>query len=648
MIIFCGAGISAGAGLPDFHGLVKYCYAELGAIAPAAKDPEWGWLDRMLGALESDFPDQMRAKVVERLDIAATDLTLHEAILKLARLKGPANGHRLVTTNFDLFFEQARKGMALGVDYHSGPVLPIPRNDRIASWRSIVYLHGRLNPGSPDNQHLVLTSADFGRAYLTDAWAARFVARLFAEFTVLFIGYSLNDPVLRYMTDAFAAEDALARSGHKRPPAYIFVPHKGVPPAPKPWKQRRLEPIFYRAAYGHRALKNTLVEWAKARQDYLANVRTIVLRYGTQLPSALEPSYAANLVWAICDRSGDGGLGAKIFGGLPEPAPIEWLGEFERRDSEARAAYAEELKLAEKECREPAPAPRYHIGMLFPPRADRDRETTLSGPSSELLKWLCLHLESDQFVNWVIQKLSTNKRAHSRLRWFIRQRLDQAPPIAPGYAAFWRIVSNEGGWASGSVSDHAWIDLQQNLAAKRGAAWYDQELFAALRPFLTLSPSFRAAAGGVVDPTQFASIADAEVKLAEDYAFLVVDKIDEMPGADSFWAERLDALTGLLKQVFDLYATVSEADAGFDPSALQRPSILPHAQNRHHAEWTRLYDLIWRGWSVIDATDSPASRHWIERWRRLRYLGFRRLALAAATQSPHLSAAEKLEFLLHV
>ncbi|CAO3456100.1 Mobile element protein [Azospirillum argentinense] len=179
VIIFCGAGISAGGGLPNFRQLVEYCYTELGATAPPAKDLAWNWLDRMLGALEGDFPDQMRTKVVEALDKAATDLTMHDAVLKLARLKGSANGYRLVTTNFDLFFEQANPKLALGIDYHSGPVLTIPRNDRIASWRSIVYLHGRLNRGSADNQHLVLTSADFGRAYLTDAWAARFVARLY-------------------------------------------------------------------------------------------------------------------------------------------------------------------------------------------------------------------------------------------------------------------------------------------------------------------------------------------------------------------------------------------------------------------------------------------------------------------------------------
>ncbi len=102
-------------------------------------------------------------------------------------------------------------GLIFGQDLHSGPILPIPRNDRIVSWKSIAYLHGRLDPSGVANDQLVLTSADFGRAYLTDGWAARFVTRLFSDFTVLFIGYSLNDPVLRYMTDAFAAEDSLSR-----------------------------------------------------------------------------------------------------------------------------------------------------------------------------------------------------------------------------------------------------------------------------------------------------------------------------------------------------------------------------------------------------------------------------------------------------
>jgi hypothetical protein len=215
--------VSMGAGLPSFIGLVKEVYNSLGVDVPKRRDPAWLWPDRMLGDLEvrTQMQDVRNATVVA-LQKPPANLDLHRAILRLAKMKN-ADGVRLVTTNFDTFFEQAASpSLLFGTNLHSGPVLPIPRDDRTASWRSIVHLHGRLESLPHSNDHLVLTSADFGRAYLTDGWAARFVTRLFADFSVLFIGYSLNDPVLRYMTDAFAAEAAAARRRRSRPPAYIL------------------------------------------------------------------------------------------------------------------------------------------------------------------------------------------------------------------------------------------------------------------------------------------------------------------------------------------------------------------------------------------------------------------------------------------
>lgn len=48
-------------------------------------------------------------------------------------------------------------------------------------------------------RELVLTDKDFGRAYLTNAWATRFLLLMFQSFTVLFIGYSHDDPIMRYL-----------------------------------------------------------------------------------------------------------------------------------------------------------------------------------------------------------------------------------------------------------------------------------------------------------------------------------------------------------------------------------------------------------------------------------------------------------------
>jgi hypothetical protein len=52
--------------------------------------------------------------------------------------------------------------------------------------------------------NLVLSSGDFGLAYLTERWASRFVAELFRTYITCFVGYSIDDPVLRYMVDALS------------------------------------------------------------------------------------------------------------------------------------------------------------------------------------------------------------------------------------------------------------------------------------------------------------------------------------------------------------------------------------------------------------------------------------------------------------
>ena len=170
---------------------------------------------------------------------------------------------------------------------------------------------------------------------------------------------------------------------------------------------------------------------------------------------------------------------------------------------------------------------------------------------------------------------------------------------------------------------------------------------AALRPHLKLSTSFRASAGGTIDHSQFSSVADAEVALAYDRVASLADQLGGFPEGDAYWEDRLDHLTSTLRQVFDLFAAVGEADINFDHSAVQRPSIPPHEQNRFHADWGKLFDLIWQGWTSVDAHDAAASRHWVERWRRTPFLGFRRLALAAVGHSPHFSPSEKLEALLN-
>lgn len=122
-------------------------------------------------------------------------------------------------------------------------MLPVPKNSRCDG---LVYLHGLL-PDKPDDNalnRLVVTSGDFGLAYLTERWAARFVSELFRNYFVCFLGYSINDPVMRYMMDALAADRML---GEVIPQAWALGDVKPGEEATKTmeWKAKRVTPILY-------------------------------------------------------------------------------------------------------------------------------------------------------------------------------------------------------------------------------------------------------------------------------------------------------------------------------------------------------------------------------------------------------------------
>ena len=82
------------------------------------------------------------------------------------------------------------------------PALPLGRD-----FNGIVHVHGSVN----EPKDMVLTDADFGRAYLTEGWARRFLLDLFRTYPVLFVGYGHNDTVMNYLARALPAEQTQPR-----------------------------------------------------------------------------------------------------------------------------------------------------------------------------------------------------------------------------------------------------------------------------------------------------------------------------------------------------------------------------------------------------------------------------------------------------
>ena len=201
LAVFAGAGVSMGepANLPSFRAL-----AETIAQGSGKSIEEGEQEDRFLGRLKDNGIQVHMLTGNVLTSFSPQPTVLHKDLLRLFL---DTNSVRVVTTNFDLLFEGASEEVfASQPEVFTAPAVPLGKN-----FNGIVHVHGSLkNVGD-----VVLTDSDFGRAYLTEGWARRFLFDVFSTYIVLFIGYSHNDVVMNYLaralptgTDRYALTDS--------------------------------------------------------------------------------------------------------------------------------------------------------------------------------------------------------------------------------------------------------------------------------------------------------------------------------------------------------------------------------------------------------------------------------------------------------
>ena len=226
LVVFAGAGVSMGtsARLPDFEGLAEAIAAGTGE-ARQPSEP----VDRFLGRLQSKRVDVQTRAVDILSKLTPQPTALHRELL---RLYPTPQSVRIVTTNFDALFEQAA-----GQVFDSAPIVfTAPALPLGTAFNGIVHVHGSLER----SEGIVLTDADFGKAYLTEDWARRFLLDLFRSYTVLFVGYSHNDVVMSYLARA------LPPSGSR----FALTDE----PEDERWRSLGIVPIGYEAGDDHSAL----------------------------------------------------------------------------------------------------------------------------------------------------------------------------------------------------------------------------------------------------------------------------------------------------------------------------------------------------------------------------------------------------------
>jgi len=273
LVVFVGAGASrdAPANLPDFRQLTS----DIASEANISFQPdELASPDRLLGRI-GDAGVDVHRRVRAHIDLpGSSPNAVHEAIVDLA---SATHAPRIVTTNYDLHLSGAMEARGLAWSEYMAPALPMGDD-----FEGVVYLHGSLRQ---EPRQLVATDGDFGRAYLRDAWAACFLERMFASFTVLFVGYSHDDMVMSY----------LARSLGTQSNRYVLT---FEPDQPK-WRQLNVRPVAYELrASSHVALTEAITSWARRLSMGLLEHRQQIARLVTAPPSAVpeEKSYLTSVI----------------------------------------------------------------------------------------------------------------------------------------------------------------------------------------------------------------------------------------------------------------------------------------------------------------------------------------------------------------
>lgn len=434
VVFFCGAGISYPAGLPGFKGLVEQIYqlngTELSDIEREAFNR--GQFDATLDLLERRLPGQRLA--VRRALATALKPNLRRkgsndtqaALLCLSRSR--EGTIRLVTTNFDRIFHVAAKRTRQAFQTYAAPMLPIPKNSR---WNGVVYLHGLLPKNQDDTilNRLVVTSGDFGLAYLTERWVARFVSELFRNYVICFVGYSINDPVLRYMMDALAADRML---GEATPQAWALGDCEPGTEHRKTieWEAKGVTPILYNVptgSYDHSAMHQTLHAWAETYRDGVQGKEAIVVKHALTRPqeSTQQDDFVGRMLWAL---SGKSGLPAKCFADF-NPAPsLDWLLE---AFSDERFQHSDLSRFGVPPHDEVDTKRRFSL-IRRPAPYDRGPPMLLASGGItgsqwddvmfHLARWLVRHLGDPRLVIWIAER---GGQLHDRWPWLIEHELDR-------------------------------------------------------------------------------------------------------------------------------------------------------------------------------------------------------------------------------
>ena len=577
VVFLCGAGVSKSAGLPLFKGLVEKVYELLGEPFEGEPDePEEkraftaGEYDRVLRALEKrirrpgSLSSRVREKVAQILKPTGRPLNNHLALLKLSRdIEGRP---RLVTTNFDTLFERA---WPAPLPSHAGPAMPAPGTPRD---HGVLHLHGRI--GDEDlglvETDLILTSADFGDAYLRAGWASRYIDERRRLHSLVLVGYQAEDVAMRLLLDAVDADRA------RFPEIKDVYAFEQRYERADQWKVKGVTPIVYGPK--HDELYRTLELWAEYAERPLEFARARL---------------------------------SEILRSDPETAPDldrQQVAFFVRRH--ARGNLLAELN------------PSFLWAKAF-------QEAGLFSPRTETLRaddWIARRLDdADAITACVDGTLKVDESLARRLETVITQRsLDLPAPFVKAWLVIIRFARTQA-----DVVD--WLNLSSRL--ERGYRGRDVQrgIARTLRPRLRLAKPWRSSLDPVQCRTikRLADLVKVEMqpnKWPDAERVLLIWPKDANDDEDY---SLLHLLTHELTEALHDAAEAERIRADYDQTDENVRSVSKHGQDEHSDGFYPIVRVIADLWERLAQKNGSLARRLVTDWRGAEFRLLRQLALHA-------------------
>jgi NAD-dependent SIR2 family protein deacetylase len=609
VIFVCGAGVSKTVGLPLFRDLVQDIYRSLGedwTLHPAEREMMaeggrlFGQYDRMLRCLERRLAGSQASRSLgmhKRIRTAVqdalkprddVDLANHAALLKLSR--NAADDVRLVTTNFDTLFERSwREKYSGDIRSHAGAAMPQPKSARCTG---VLHLHGRIEDKSIplEETDLVITSAEFGDAYLRAGWASRYIYDLVRAYTVVLVGYEAEDPPMRYLLEALEADRERFTDLQK---VYAFASHTSGDEALQSaiWKSKAVEPLLYQVIGSeHSALYDSIREWQCYADDPTVWRKQQLRPLLAREPKDLDPDTMDRCIHLLSH-----GDATQLLKELTPSA--SWL-------------------------------------PVLTQRRAFDKVRTTPG------EWIGTRINDAQ----MIMACSGLAFVDDEARWYIERAMErEKESLTPVRKKAWRLILASNRKSSERRVDERWFQIMGRIRHDYAEFATRKTITDLLRPRLVIEQPLDWFDADEDDegPEQLKNLLRISFE-PERYAD-PVEILSKWPTSIeaevSLFVALARALTDALEEAEDLSYI-----GDWDHADADVPSVGRHPQNEHRYGFYPITRVLADLWDRVASVEPTRLRRYVEEWGRSRFLLLKRLALYGMT-SEAFTSLEVAEYL---